>query len=868
MWHCNSHDFSPSYCSLKDTVVMKTRYILTSLLLMMLCVAPALAQELPSIAEKTKGFEKKDGFVPIYWDAKAGKIYLEINTWDTDLLYVTSLPAGLGSNDIGLDRGLLGDENVVQFQRVGPQILLTSPNLRYRATSDNPDEQKAVRDAFAPGILWGFKAAAATDSSVLVDATGFMLRDVMGVTRRLSNMRQGNFKLDLTRSAPYLSMTKAFPQNTELEAQLTFLSDNPGRYVSEVAATPNAVTLRMRQSFVMLPELGSYKPRLHDPRSGAYGISYVDYATPVSQAKEVRYTARHRLEKRNPEALISEPVEPIVYYLDRGTPEPIRSALLDGARWWADAFEAAGFSNAYRVEVMPEDADPMDLRYNVIQWVHRSTRGWSYGRSIQDPRTGEILKGHVTLGSLRVRQDYLIAEGLLAPYDTPENSNGLSPDNDPMLELALARLRQLSAHEVGHTLGFMHNFAASVNDRASVMDYPAPLVTLNANGILTVNNAYDEGIGEWDITTVKFSYSQFSEDKDERTELNAILNEAYDAGYYYLTDSDARPQGGAHPLGHLWDNGANPVDQLDLSMRIRKIALNRFGIANIKASQPLAQLEEALVPLYLHHRFQIEAAVKLIGGVDYSYAMRNDTRRLPSVIPGDEQLAAVDALLETIQPSALRLPENLRTQLPPRPPGYGQNRELFDGFTGLTFDPYAPAHIAAGMVADLLANPERLTRLIYQEDFDPSLPGIDDVFSRIFNSVWKARMPKDAYDAELQRIVQQVWTDALLELVTRPNLAPVTRARVILHLRDILAWLERSKGRDNETIAHRDMIYDDVQRVLTRDYQPAEQWRAVTTPPGSPIGQDGPDFLQRTQERRALLEAWIQSDILCGVDHQ
>lgn len=845
---------------------MKSRLTAIILLLMIGFVTPLFAQDLPAIEEKTKGFEKKDGFVPVYWDAKAGKIWLEINKWDTDLLYVTSLPAGLGSNDIGLDRGLLGDENVVQFKRVGPKVLLVSPNLRYRANSENADEQKAVRDAFAPGILWGFKVAAATDSSVLVDATSFVLRDVMGITRRLSNMKQGNFKLDQSRSTPHLSMIKAFPQNTELEAQLTFLSDNPGRYVREVAATPNAITLRLRQSFVMLPELGSYKPRLFDPRSGAYGITYVDYATPVSEAKEVRYTARHRLEKRNPEALVSEPVEPIVYYLDRGTPEPIRSALLDGARWWADAFEAAGFSNAYRVEVMPEDADPMDLRYNVIQWVHRSTRGWSYGRSIQDPRTGEILKGHVTLGSLRVRQDYLIAEGLLAPYDTAEKSNGLPADNDPMLELALARLRQLSAHEVGHTLGFMHNFAASVNNRASVMDYPAPLVSLDANGKLSVNEAYDTGIGAWDITTVKFSYTQFSDAQDERTQLNAILNKAYEEGYYYLTDSDARPQGGAHPLGHLWDNGANPVDQLDLSMRIRQIALNRFGIANIKASQPLAQLEEALVPLYLHHRFQIEAAVKLVGGIDYSYAMRSDARRLPAVIPGEEQLAAVDALLETITPAALRLPENLRTQLPPRPPGYGQNRELFDGYTGLTFDPYAPAHIAAGMVADLLANPQRLTRLIYQEDFDPNLPGIDDVFSRIFDAVWKARMPGDAYDAELQRVVQQVWTDALLELVTRSDVAPVTRARVVLHLREILAWLERSKGRDNETIAHRDMVYEDVQRVLTRQYQPAEQWRTVVTPPGSPIGQEAPDFLQRTHQRRTLLQSWTQNDVFCGVD--
>ncbi|MFK7846259.1 MAG: zinc-dependent metalloprotease [Rhodothermales bacterium] len=823
------------------------------------------SKETPSIEEKTKGFEKKDGFMPIYWDAKAGKVWLEVGLWDTDFLYVTSLPAGLGSNDIGLDRGLLGNERVVQFQRVGPKVLLVAPNFRYRATSTNEQEQKAVRDAFASSIAWGFAVAAQTDDRVLVDATAFLMRDVMGISRRLNGMKQGSFKLDLKRSTPYLPMLKAFPKNTEMEAQLTFLSDNPGRYVREVASDPSAITLRLRQSFVALPELGSYKTRLHDPRSGAYGITYVDYATPISAPKEVRYTARHRLEKQNPAAPVSEPIEPIVYYLDLGTPEPIRSALLDGARWWEDAFEAAGFSNAYRVEMMPEDADPMDLRYNVIQWVHRSTRGWSYGRSIQDPRTGEILKGHVSLGSLRVRQDYLIAEGLLAPYDSEEKSNGLSPDNDPMLELALARLRQLSAHEVGHTLGFMHNFAASVNGRASVMDYPAPMATLTAAGDISISDAYDVGIGAWDIATVKFSYSQFTSDQDERTQLNAILDQAYEDGYYYLTDSDARPQGGAHPLGHLWDNGINPIDQLDLSMQIRQTALDKFGLANIKANQPLAQLEEVLVPLYLHHRFQVEAVVKLIGGVDYSYAMRGDARRLPSAIPKEEQLAAVDALLATVTPAALRLPENLRTQLPPRPPGYGQHRELFDGYTGLTFDPYAPAQVAAGMVADLIANPQRMARLVYQEDFDSDLPGLNDIFNRVFDKVWKARTPKDPYDAELQRVVQQSWTDALLAQVTNPNVAPAARARVIFHLREILSWLERSKGNNSESIAHRDMVYEDVQRVLTREYQKAESWRTVTTPPGSPIGQEAPSYLLRTEQRRSLLNDWVQENAFCGV---
>lgn len=825
----------------------------------------ARAQDLPSIASKVKDFEKKDGFIPVYWDAKAGKVWLEIHQWDTDLLYVTSLPAGLGSNDIGLDRGLLGSERVVQFQRVGPKVLLVAPNLDYRATSDNVDEQIAVRDAFAPSVAWGFTVAAQTGDAVLVDATDFLLRDVMNVAGRLSRMNQGNFSLDAKRSVPYLPMLKAFPQNTELEAQLTFLSKNPGSYVRQVAADPTAITLRMRQSFVALPALGDYKARHFDPRSGAYGITYVDYATPISAPKEVRYTARHRLEKKDPGALISDPVEPIVYYLDRGTPEPIRSALLEGARWWAEAFEAAGFSNAYRVEMLPEDADPMDLRYNVIQWVHRSTRGWSYGRSIQDPRTGEILKGHVSLGSLRVRQDYLIAEGLLAPYDTPENAMGLPAEDDPMLDLALARLRQLSAHEVGHTLGFMHNFAASVNNRASVMDYPAPLATLDSAGNINLSEAYDTGIGEWDLVTVRFSYAEFPPGTDEHAALDSLLVEAHANGLLFISDTDARPAGGAHPLAHLWDNGANPVDQLSVTMQVREKALEKFGMANIRENQPLAQLEEVLVPLYLHHRFQIEAAAKLIGGVDYSYALRGDARPLPATIPATTQLAALDALLETLTPEALRLPENIRTQLPPRPPGYGQHRELFDGYTGLTFDPYAPAAVAAGMVVDMLAHPQRLTRLVYQEDFDQNMPGLNDMFERVLDALWKQRIPRNPYDAELQRIVQQVWTDAMLDLVTQTSLAPVTRARVILHLREILAWLERSQDSNSETVAHRDMIYEDILRVLNRDYDKGENFKSIDPPPGSPIGQEAPAYRVRTESRRQRYQAWARQDEVCGM---
>ena len=834
------------------------------LLLIYTFVYNGYAQEMVTIESKTQGFEKRDGFFPVYWDEKGGKVWLEIETWNTDFLYVSSLPAGVGSNDIGLDRGLLGSELVVQFERVGPRVLLVADNLDYRAVSDNADERKAVEDAFATTVLWGFDVAAQTGDRVLVDATPFMLRDAMGVIRRLKSRGQGSFSLDTKRSAPHLEMTKAFPENTELEARLTFSGASPGRFVQSVAVDPYAITVRMRQSLVQLPELGSYTPRKFDPRSGSYGIEYVDYAQPINAPKEVRYTVRHRLEKKDPSAAISDPVEPIVYYLDRGTPEPIRSALLDGARWWAEAFEAAGFSNAYRVEMMPEGADPMDLRYNVIQWIHRSTRGWSYGRSVRDPRTGEILKGQVSLGSLRVRQDYLIAEALLAPYGTEETKAGLSPEEDPMLEMALARLRQLSAHEIGHTLGFLHNFGASVNDRSSVMDYPAPKVVIDEDGALSLEEAYDEGIGEWDIVTVRYAYSHFPESINEEEALETILAEANEQGYHFISDTDARPQGGAHPVAHLWDNGADPVENLWHELKVREQGLSNFGPANIPEGRPLAQLEEALVPLYLYHRYQVEAAVKLIGGVDYTYAVRGDQQKMPERITRDRQIDALDALMAALDPEALKIPEQVMDVIPPRPPGYSPTRELFDGHTGLVFDPYAPAHVSAQLILGLIMHPERATRLIYQNDMDDDLPDLREILNRVNGFIWRKAAPRDAYAAELQRITQQVWTDILLKTVTSSDVPFAVRAHVVAHLRQLAAWMETSRGRGDESVAHRDMVYDDILRVLNRDFQAMETRPTMTTPPGSPIGMETPDYLYRTELRQQWLNEWADSHVLCA----
>ena len=777
----------------------------------LLCFAfTAVAPAQSPIAKKTEGMTRLSGFFPIYWDGKTGKMWLEINRWDKEFLYVSSLPAGVGSNDIGLDRGQLGGEKVVQFERSGPKILLVQSNYGFRAVSDNPDERKSVGEAFARSVIWGFQADTVDGDRVLVDATAFYLQDAHQIPAVMKRSKQGAFKLDDSRSAVYLPRTKNFPNNTEVEATLTFLSDDPGNFVREVVPTPGAVTVREHHSFVELPGPG-FEPRAFDPRSGFFGIEFMDFATPIDQPIRKRYITRHRLVKE-------EPVKPIVYYLDRGAPEPVRSALLEGARWWNQAFEAAGFHNAFRVELMPEDADPMDVRYNVIQWVHRSSRGWSYGSTVTDPRTGEIIKGHVTLGSLRVRQDYLIAEGLLAPYEPGQ------PASKEMMDMAIARMRLLAAHEVGHTLGLAHNFAASTNNRASVMDYPAPLVQLKG-GRPNLSNAYAAGIGEWDKFAIAFGYG----------DAPGVLDKAHARGLYFITDSDSRPQGGAHPAAHLWDNGPNAVDELNRMMDVRAKALARFGENNIRDGAPMSSLEEALVPLYLSHRYQVEAASKVLGGLNYTYALRGDGQKIAEIVPAAEQQRALQALLRTLDPQALTLPEKLLQLIPPRAFGYPRDRESFKAKTGVTFDPMAAVESAASITLTQILHPERAARLIQYHARDPRNPGLGEVIDKVIAATWK-RPRLGGLASETQRVVDDVTLSQLMSLASSDAAAGQARAIALSKIEDLKGFLNAPVS-DPDQQAHYRFAQAQIKRFLD-DPKKMDFPKPMAPPPGQPIGLD------------------------------
>lgn len=807
-----------------------------SIFLLLLAFQPVFPQS--SISGKTEEMDKYDGFFDFWWDEEEGKIWLEIDKLDEEFIYINSLAAGMGSNDIGLDRSQLGNTRIVKFTKVGPKVLLIQPNYDYRATSDNRLEQKSVEEAFAQSVIFGFEVAVEEPDRLLVDATDFLMQDAHNVAGRLRSSNQGNFSLDIARSALHLPGTFNFPENSEFEATLTFTGSDPGNWVRSVTPSPGAITVRQHHSFVELPD-DDYQPRKFDPRSGFFSVSFQDYSAPIGGEFNQQFIVRHRLEKKDPGAEISEPVEPIIYYLDNGTPEPVRSALLDGARWWNQAFEAAGYRDAFQVKVLPDDAHPLDIRYNVINWVHRSTRGWSYGSSVVDPRTGEIIKGNVLLGSLRVRQDYLIAEGLLAPYE-----NGVDPDPQ-MLEMALNRIRQLSAHEIGHTLGIAHNFAASTNNLASVMDYPHPRVHIKDDGSLSLENAYDTGIGEWDKRVVMYGYQDFADGSDENSALHEIVHETIDMGLLYLSDEVARPAGGAHPEAHLWDYGTDVVKQLDHILTIREQALNRFGEQNIRPGRAMASLEDVLVPIYLFHRYQTEATVKLIGGVDFAYTLRGDGRPAPRAVQPVVQRSALEALLKTLDPQTLALPEQIAGLIPPQPMGRPSSRERFRGYTDPIPDPVAMAEIAANHTTSLLFNPQRSARLLNQAARNTEALSLHEVINQVVDATLLSE-PESGTHGATQRAVNTSVLRGLMNLAVHENSSPDVQAVTSMILEELQPKLT-DRLRTSDDIpwkAHYRQTEDRIGKFLDEPSSFSVP-SAPYTPPGSPIGsgEDAGRFL-------------------------
>jgi hypothetical protein len=805
-----------------------------------------------SISTVTKNMKKFEGYFNFYYDDKTGQIYLEVDKFDKEFLYFKSLTDGAGRS---AERGQASDV-IAKFIKVGPKVMLVEPNYEYRAVTTNVDEIHAVENAFAKSVLWGFTPLAIEGDKVLIDITPFIVRDSQGIGSRLGTPEAGRggargaatgrggaaaagagFRIDETRSGVYIENTKNFPKNSEFEALITLIGGaaGGGRFGgggNGVSADPNAVTVRMHQSFIELPD-GNYKPRKFDPRSSFNLFSYIDFSAPLNEPQEKKFSRRHRLAKKTPNAAVSEAVEPIIYYVDRGAPELIKKALIEGGSWWNQAFEAAGYKNAFQVKELPEGADPMDIRYNVVNWVNRAgtTRAFSYGSSYIDPRTGEIIKGVVTLGSDRHRQDMLIMEGLLQPY-----ADG-KPVDKRIEQIAYARLRQLSAHEIGHTLGFTHNFAASIKDRASVMDYPFPRITLKADGSVDISDAYAKGIGSWDKRAVMWGYGDFGK-KDENAELDKIMKETLRLGFKYIPDIG----GYTHPESHQWDDGVNAVDELTKLMKIRRKVLDNFSEKAIRQDAPLATLEEVLVPIYLLHRYQIEAVAKSVGGLYFTHAVKGDGQEPTKMVAPEEQWRAFDGLMGTISPDALALPDGLISKIPPRPTGYASTVETFSGYTGPTFDPVAAAESAAGETLSSLLNAERAARLIEFHGRDNNQPGFIAMASKLIDQTWKSPV-LPGYKGELQTLVNNMTLKYLLQLAANTRTSEIVRGQAHLEIEELKTWMEaKVAGAPAEQKAS--LLYA-LAEISEFKASPSkfEVEPSLEMPPGAPIGMPDMAFL-------------------------
>jgi hypothetical protein len=844
---------------MKRMVLIVCTLVIGVLPLVLQAQQPQRPAPVPSIDDRTNGMKKIDGYFPLYWEERTGSMFLEIPRLDADFLFTLGLSAGLGSNDIGLDRGAGRGGRIVQFQRVGPRVMLVQGNQSFRSSSDNPLERKSVEDSFAKSVLWGFTVAAESNGRLLVDATDFFLRDLISAA---NSLRPGNYRIDRTRSAFYLPNTKGFAQNTEVDVMLTFVNEAAGGgrgggggpaqgppaigagegvtggrggglfsgSVGSVTPTPDAVTLREHASFVELPD-NNYLPRADDPRAGFGGLQYLDYSAPIAEPIVKRFIRRHRLQKKDPGAAMSEPVKPIQYWVDSGAPEDVKKALVEGASWWNEAFEAAGFRNAFKVDVLPEGADPMDIRYNMINWVHRSTRGWSSGGSITDPRTGEIIKATVTLGSLRDRQDYMIFEGLLSPY-----TNG---DERPSIlyAAALARIRQLSAHEVGHTLGLGHNYYDSNKGWISVMDYPHPLEELRPDGTIDLSNAYAARIGDWDKVAINYGYRELPRGTNEAAELGKILDAAWTQDVRYFTNQDTD----IHPRAEQWSNGVNQTDELARLMKVRRAALNRIGEQTIRMGAPLVTIEEPLVPIYMYHRYAVEGTASAIAGQDFVYAMRGDDGTPVKWESAANQRKALDALAATLKPSELTIPKRILDLIPPRPPGYGFHRELFPRTTGEGFDPITPASIAADVTIGFVLQLDRAARMVAQHAVDPTLPGLEEVIDKLSTATFGAATTTP-YEAEVRRATERVLVDRLTWLAQgSPN--NQVRAVASMKLQRLAARL-REAGKNEADLASHTLLAADIKRFLERPV--AEGARIIApppAPPGAPIGDRGQNWL-------------------------
>jgi hypothetical protein len=758
-------------------------------------------------------------------DPLSGKIIATLPKPDADgvsgrFIYLSQLETGLGSAPIGLDKAGPSSSRILVFRRIGKKVAAEIENPKFVANTGTEDERRAVRRSFATSTIWmGEVADSNKDGSFTVDLAGFLARDDIGVVQAMKQGGGGDFKLVGELSAADPNFVKIFPRNAEFAARLTFRSDEPTAEVTNIIPDSQTMTLILRHSLIKLPEPG-YISR-HDPFGYTIARQQVDFSAPLGSTLVRDVAQRFRLEKVDPAAERSPVKQPIVFYIDRGAPEPLRTALREGVSWWNQAFDAAGFVDAFRAEILPEGADPLDVRYNVVNWVNRATRGWSYGAAIDDPRTGEIVKGSVLLGSLRARQDLIIFQALVGAGLT-----GTGDPSDPVTA-TLARIRQLGAHEVGHAIGLAHNMGASSQGRFSVMDYPAPRVTLEG-GAPSLRDAYGVGLGAWDKWVIRWLYGARTD-----AEAEPMLAEARAQGLRFVGDGDSRPVGSGNPSGAIWDDFADPVGELSRMMAVRGAALQRFGRASIPAGESLANLRRSFVPIWLLHRYQVEAAAKTLGGVNFPYALNHEGIE-PQAVPGAAQQAALTALLATLLPENLTVPQHLQLLMSA---GFGGNNdrqsdiEILPTAGGPVFDPYKATEIGAVQTLTALLAPERLNRLEAQHAADPGVPSPSQLFDRLIDQSFSRP------ESEVERRIATTSALALAPVQRNAALSPTVALQLSARLNRLAEQLRRGKvrGADEDWSRGLGDLLGDREAL---DKAVADPARLPRIPPGMPIGMD------------------------------